>query len=305
MTQTALILGASGRFGSHCDTAFRAAGWTTRRYTRGTDMAKAAQGVDVIVNGLNPPNYKNWATEIPRITQQVIAAAKASGATVLVPGNVYTFGTQPGPWSDSTPQTPCSRKGAIRVTMENAYRAAACDGVRTILLRGGDYIDTRGSGGFFDLVITKPLAKGRISYPGRTDIPHAWAYLPDMARAAVALADARADLPAFADIAFPGWTLSGADLADQIAHVAGRSIVARRMSWVPIQLASPFWGLGRELLEMRYLWDHPHWLDGTRFADVVPEFAPTPMAAALASALPADVHPDKAVIAADRLARAD
>ena len=44
-------------------------------------------GADVIDNGLNPPNYHNWAKLIPQITADVIAAAKASGATVLLPGN--------------------------------------------------------------------------------------------------------------------------------------------------------------------------------------------------------------------------
>lgn len=59
MTGTVLVLGASGSFGSHAAREFAAAGWQVRRYQRGTDMVAAAQGADVIVNGLNPPNYHN------------------------------------------------------------------------------------------------------------------------------------------------------------------------------------------------------------------------------------------------------
>src|SRR5690606_25271001 len=99
MTGTALILGASGHFGAHAERAFEFAGWTTRRYSRGTDMSQAARGVDIIVNGLNPPNYHAWDRLIPEITSTVLAAAAGSGATVLVPGNVYVFGRQPAPWS--------------------------------------------------------------------------------------------------------------------------------------------------------------------------------------------------------------
>ncbi|MBC7676083.1 MAG: NAD-dependent epimerase/dehydratase family protein, partial [Rhodoferax sp.] len=77
MPQTVLILGASGLFGSHAATAFQDAGWTVRRYIRGTDMGRAAIGADLIVNALNPPKYHNWARLIPQITAQVIAAAKA------------------------------------------------------------------------------------------------------------------------------------------------------------------------------------------------------------------------------------
>ena len=68
MTQTVLILGGSGKIGKHSTEAFWNAGWTVRQYTRGTDMTAAAQGADVIVNGLNPPNYHDWAKTIPAIT---------------------------------------------------------------------------------------------------------------------------------------------------------------------------------------------------------------------------------------------
>ncbi len=48
--------GLIGHFGRRAAAAFAAAGWEVRRYARGTDMAAAAQGAQVIVNGLNPPN---------------------------------------------------------------------------------------------------------------------------------------------------------------------------------------------------------------------------------------------------------
>jgi len=53
--------GQPRKIGHHAAEAFAAAGWTLRRYKRGTDMTAAAMGADVIVNGLNPPGYHNWA----------------------------------------------------------------------------------------------------------------------------------------------------------------------------------------------------------------------------------------------------
>lgn len=306
MTKTALILGASGSFGSNAATAFTQAGWIARRFDRARDdIHAAAAGADIIVNAMNPPNYRNWQTEVPRITELAISAARSSGATILVPGNVYNFGTQPGPWSAETPQRAISKKGQIRAAMETRYRQAAAEGIRTIILRGGDFINTRARGNFFDLVLTKGIGKGTMTYPGRTDIPHAWAYLPDIARAAVALAERRDDLPAFADISFEGFTLTGTELRTAFARILGREVALKQMQWWPIRLASPFWRLGRELLEMRYLWDHPHGLDGSEFARICPDYRATELHAALASALPGDVHPDETMVAAGRLAGAD
>lgn len=50
-----------------------------------------------------------------------------------------------------------------------------------------------------------------------------------------------------------------------------------------MRLVSPAWRLGRELLEMRYLWDVEHWLDGAKFQALVPDFNATPAEEASAS----------------------
>lgn len=282
MDKTALILGATGRFGRHADAAFRAAGWAVRAFDRGRDdLDLAARGADVIVNGWNPP-YPDWSRLVPDLHAGVIAAARNAGATVILPGNVYVFGAEaPPPWSETTPHGASNPLGRIRIDMEAAYRAS---GVRTILLRAGDFLDTRASGNWFDMAIAKSLRRGVLSYPGNPGIDHAWAFLPDLARAAVALAERRDRLPAFADIPFPGYTLSGRALAGGLAEATGRPVRLKRMSWLPLQLARPVWPMARCLLEMRYLWDTPHRLDGTRLAEWLPDVRPTPQAQALAAA---------------------
>ncbi|MEP2642354.1 MAG: epimerase, partial [Roseobacter sp.] len=45
-----------------------------------------------------------------------------SGATVIIPGNIYNFGNRGGEFNEMTPQEPHTRKGRIRVDMEQAYR---------------------------------------------------------------------------------------------------------------------------------------------------------------------------------------
>lgn len=301
MAGTVLILGATGRFGRNADQMFRAAGWVVRRFDRARDdLRTAAVGADVIVNAWNPP-YPDWARLVPQLHQAVIRAAKDTDATVIVPGNVYVFGPDtPGPWAADTPHMATNPLGRIRTQMEEAYRSS---GVRTIVLRAGDFIDTKASGNWFDQIMVKSLARGRFVYPGNPEIPHAWAYLPDLARAAVALANMRQHLPRFSDVPFPGYTLTGHQMAQGLSRVTGTPVRLQVMRWWPISLARPVWRMASSLLEMRYLWDTPHRLDGSFFDSLIDGFAPTGLEAALASAVPEEIRAGGKVFPATRVVR--
>ncbi|MGR3497575.1 MAG: NAD-dependent epimerase/dehydratase family protein [Limimaricola soesokkakensis] len=269
---TVLILGANGKIGAHSANAFASAGWTVRRYTRGTDMTAAATGCDVIVNGLNPPAYHDWDRIIPAITAQVIDAARASGATVILPGNVYNFGDRGGMWSEATPHRPIARKGRIRVEMEQAYRVS---GVRTVVLRAGNFIDPAHDSDVMGAVFLRDIRKGRITLPGGADVLQAYAYVPDWARAAVMLAERRDTLERFEDVPFPGHAFTAHELKAELEGATGRTLRFARFPWWAMTLLSPVWELARELREMRYLWNTPHSLSPEKLAQLLPEFRPT------------------------------
>lgn len=277
MTQTALVLGSSGGFGGQAALALQTAGWTIRRYQRGTDMAAAAKGADLIVNGLNPPAYHNWDKLIPEITTSVLAAGRASGAALLVPGNVYPYGKEPGPWGPDTAHRPVSRKGRIRAEMEARYRDASARGQRTILLRGGDFLLPDAPQMVMNRLILGQVGKGRITALGDPDALHAYAYLPDMARAAARLAALRDRLPSFADIPFAGHAFTIADLADRVSRLAGKPMTIKRFPLWIFTLASPVWELAREFREMLYLTSFPHSLDPAPLRQWLPDWQDTPL----------------------------
>lgn len=300
MTQTVLILGAGGRFGRAAGHAFSEAGWDVRLATRTgkgpqisgalhvpcnamdrVAVCAAAQGVDVIVNAVNPL-YPEWAKMLPVITANVIAAGLESGATVMIPGNVYPFGPDIGEvWREGMPVNPPSRKGALRVQMEHSFAMAAQGGLRTIILRGGDFMERAKTGSWFETYIAHKSHKGAFTYPGRMDAVHAWAYLPDMGRAMALLADKRATLEPFTTFGFEGFSVTGAQLMAAVGKAVGTPQRASKFPWPAVRMMGLFNPLMREVQEMRYLWDTPHQLDGSALRALLPEFVPTPLDAAL------------------------
>ena len=299
MTKNVLILGANGRFGRATHAAFTNAGWNVTALVRpgkarrpntieadasdASALSKAAQGFDVIVNALNPP-YHKWEKLLPILTASVIAAARSSGATVLIPGNVYNYSTNPPKiLSADTPQTATKGKGALRVEMERSFRDAP--NIRTIILRGGDFIEAEKTGNWFDSQITNKVDKGVITYPGATDQTHAWAYLPDMARAAVELCEIHETLPKFADIPFAGFALTGDELINAVETATDKTLKVKTVPWGIMSAIGLFSPLIREVVAMRYLWNKPHRLDGTALKSLLPDFKPTALDVAMREVL--------------------
>lgn len=300
MTQTVLILGANGRFGRAATLAFAAEGWCVIAATRTgegsltegvsrvacdvTDRAAlvaASQGVDVIVHAVNPP-YQDWAKLMPVHTANIIAAGLSSGATVMISGNVYTFGVNAKvSLNERDAPAPTTRKGVMRVTMERAFAGAQAQGLRTIILRGGDFIEQAKSGNWFDIQITEKAHKGMFIYPGDVNVVHAWAYLPDMARAMVGLAQKRDTLAPFSTFGFEGYSITGEELKSAVAVALGHPLRQKPVPWWAIHLAGLFSPVMFELREMRYLWDTAHRIDGGALQTILPDFRPTPLAKAM------------------------
>ncbi|MEH6647052.1 NAD-dependent epimerase/dehydratase family protein [Sulfitobacter sp.] len=301
MAGTILILGANGRFGAAATRAFSNTGWDVRAATRtgetpsglrvtpiACDLADraavihAARGADVILHAVNPP-YHHWTNVMPVQTANVIAAGLSSGATVMIPGNVYTFGKNARTiLSEADVAAPTTRKGRLRLTMENAFEDAVALGLRTIILRGGDFIEAAKTGNWFDSFITNKVQQGRFTYPGRMDAVHAWSYLPDMARAMVLLAEKRDTLDPFTKLGFEGYSLTGAELQAAVSDAVGRPLKTGGIPWLLLRVMGLFNPVVREVIEMRYLWNTPHRVDGSALRDLLPRFVPTPLPAAMA-----------------------
>lgn len=305
MSGRILILGAAGRLGRAAAEVFRDADWSVESQVRarsarniaaGTrpieidandapSIVEAARGVDIVMHALNPP-YTQWPQLVPHFAEAAIGAAQAAGATLMFAGNLYNYGSPlPAVIDEATPMRPTARKGRLRVEIEQRMRQASERGVRTIILRAGDFYGGTGTGAWFDRMIVKDVRSGRVTYPGPLDRVHEWAYLPDLAAAFVRLAAVRETLPPFAEFGFSGHAVTGRELVDAIAHAVGRPMSTGTTPWIILRLLSPFVPIFRELTEMSYLWREPHRIDGTRLQAAIGTIPHTPLQASVAAAL--------------------
>ncbi|HEY4079353.1 MAG TPA: NAD-dependent epimerase/dehydratase family protein [Burkholderiaceae bacterium] len=309
--KTALILGATGGIGGEVARQLRDAGWTVRALKRGAsqgevggihwlpgdamnrdDVMRAASGCSVIVHAVNPPGYRDWAKLVLPMLDNTVAAALAQRATIVLPGTVYNFGPDAFPLlNEEAPQQPLTRKGAIRVQMEQRLEDASQQGARVIIVRAGDFFGPKSGNNWFSQGLLKPGQPVRaIANPADAGIGHQWAYLPDVARTMVELLARRETLGSFERFHMAGhWDADGRQMAEAIQRVvARRSGITPRINALPwwlLRLMSPFVVTLREMMEMRYLWKREVKLVNTRLVKTLGREPHTPLDQAVEASL--------------------
>jgi nucleoside-diphosphate-sugar epimerase len=302
-----VVLGGAGQLGRAAAEAFKSTGWQVASLVRGSSaggappgteivevdardaqaVIAATSGADVVLHALNVP-YADWERLALPLADIAIAAARESRATLIFPGNLYNYGAgMPARIDETTSMHPTSRKGAIRVAIETRMREAAEGGLRTIVLRAGDYFGGEGRGSWFDRIVVKGIAAGRLTYPGPLNVIHEWAYLPDVAQAMVQLAERREQLAPFATLGFAGHALTGRQFVAAISRACRRDFQIDFVPWRLLKMMGVVVPVFRELADISYLWSTPHAIDGARLAEIIGDFPRAPLDPAIAASLAA------------------
>ncbi len=307
--RNALILGATGGIGGAVARHLAENGWQLRALVRdpgklkddlaikairgdamnAADVLNAAEGASVIVHAVNPPGYRDWQKLVLPMLDNTIAAARKHRARIVLPGTVYNYGPDAFPEiGEDAPQHPLTRKGKIRVEMENRLRAAASDGAKVLIVRAGDFFGPNAGNNWLTQGLIKP---GKliisVAYPGRPGIGHQWAYLPDVAATITALLARDNALDDFAVFHMDGqWDADGKQMIEAISRAIDEpELQAHPFPWWLMQLGAPFIPVCRELLEMRYLWQAPVRLDNRRLITFLGREPHTPLDQAMRTTL--------------------
>lgn len=210
-----------------------------------------------------------WQQSWPPTMENVLAVAEINQARVVFIDNLYMYGPQTNPLHEDMPLTSAGVKPAVRATLTRLWQTAHHSGrVKVTALRAPDFYGP-GSGkvshfGDFGL---GALARGKAAtlvIPA--DMPHDFAYVPDIARAAESLLTAPDD--AFGQ----AWHVPSAPTrtARHLLAIGADALgMPLKLSVIPRWLL-PLLALGmpdlRGFLEMRFQWDRPYTVDATKFA---------------------------------------
>lgn len=299
-----VVLGVNGRIGSAVAEAFVAAGWEVTgmarqagrrlagvRYVTGSsdsvaDMQEAIGEARVVVNALNM-RYDRWfGGAMEAQMARVVEAMGTTGKTMLFPGNIYNYSGSLRVVTPDAPQEPQTPRGAIRVRVEEAFRRAAEAGhIQVAVIRAGDFYGPGAKGDWFDEIVFRGRKPGRASIPGTPGVGHSWAYLPDLARAFVKVAEKRVELAPFELFHFAGNYVTPEELGATMVKVAPAPLRLSRFNPAILIVGGLLSPLIRAVAKMRYLWARPMELSDSRFDALLgPGFA-TPFEVAIEASI--------------------
>ena len=156
----------------------------------GERLAELAGGVATVFNCANP-SYHRWPRDWPPLAASILGAAERAGAVLVTTSNLYGYGPVERPMTPDTPLASTETKGRVRAEMwERALEAHREGRVRVTEARASDYIGLGlGPANQMGSRVTDRVARGRgVRVIGRTDVPHTWTYVGDVARTLVVLA---------------------------------------------------------------------------------------------------------------------
>lgn len=155
-----------------------------------TDSAQAieaASGASAVYQALNP-EYHEWHKLFPGLQAGALAGAKAAGARYVSIENLYMYDST-GVITEDSPIHPVSKKGALRLRMAEEVMGAHERGeIQATALRSSDYYGpgVRDSA-FGEMVFDKLLAGKKAQVGGSLKMPHSFAFIEDVGRAAARL----------------------------------------------------------------------------------------------------------------------
>lgn len=232
------------------------------------DVKRAFAGAEQVVVTIGVTYAgKIWEVVWPKVMSNFLAAAEAANVRVVHIDNLYMYGPQREALHEDMPLTSYGRKPRARSQATRMWQKAAREGrVKWAALRPPDFygpgvrVSHMGDTGLV------PVAQGKAALLMLTpDLPHAFAYVPDIGRAAVSLLDATDD--AFNQVwhvpCAPAMTPRA--MLQMGADAAGVKLKTIVLPHALLQVLGLFIPMMREFAEMSFTWTRPYHVDATKF----------------------------------------
>lgn len=239
------------------------------------DLVQAVTGVesiDVIFHAVSFP-YTEWEEKHLQCIEIMLEVAKTSKSKIALVDNIYAYGQQPpGPVTEDAIKKPHTKKGALRLMMENKLIESD---VPALIVHMPDLYGPNAENTILHETLRYVVKNKKANYVGNPHIAREFLYTYDGAKAMVELALRN-------DTYNQNWNIpsahpiTGTELLSIIKEVSDYTNGIRTISRRTIQLMGLFSPQMKEMAEMMYLTEHPLILSGEKYEKEIGPLPRTP-----------------------------
>lgn len=249
------------------------------------ELKKASSNKEFIFCGINVP-YQMWETQMENIISNVILSAKQNRATILFPENNYAFGNITTPITEKTIPHPTTKKGEIRLNLVRQLKKASENGeCKVIITRLPDFFGPNVTNGLIKPIFKEAINNKPIKWMINADIPHQFAFTPDIAKYFYLLT-LENNLPNFFLINYSGITISSIKyLSEKINGIQGNPKKVKVAPKFTLNIIALFSPEVKELKENFYQFENSIILDDDKLKNMYPKVTETRLEIALKTTL--------------------
>ena len=288
MMKKALVMGASGGIGCAIVSELAARGIQVVAFARGKEklqalfesysnvsifpgdvfneehVRKASVGIDVMFHAISFP-YQEWEEKHIQCIHSIINVAQTQQAKIALVDNIYAYGRQSSIVTEEVIKEPHTKKGKIRLAMENKLKASS---VPSLIVHMPDLYGPNAENTILNETLKSVISNKKANFVGHMQVAREFLYTVDGAKAIVELA-LRSDtynqnwnVPAVHPI-------TGEQLLEIIRDITGYKKKVRTVSNAMIGILAIFSPFMKEMKEMMYLTEEPVILSGAKYESVI------------------------------------
>jgi len=235
-----------------------------------TDHAFAEQaiaGASVVYDTMNP-QYHQWPELLLPIARGALHGAQRAGAKLVALDCLYMYGRPSGSMREDSPRNPCSKKGALRVELEQLRMEYHRRGdVAVAIGRASDFFGANLANAVFSPRFFKRLLAGQaVEVLGDSELLHSYSYAEDVAQAMATLGAHDVSFGRVWHMPTPPAETTRA-LCERFARELERPLKIRTAPQFVWNLGGLFVPFMREVAEMNYQWQVPYVIDDRLFRE--------------------------------------
>lgn len=236
------------------------------------DVMEAVNGVDVIFHAVSFP-YQEWEEKHLLCIEILVQAAEKNQAKIALVDNIYAYGRQTkGEVSEDTKKEPHTKKGKIRLEMENRIKRSD---VPWLIVHMPDLYGPNAENTMLHETLKNVVRNKTANFVGNITIAREYLFTFDGAKAMVELASRE-------DTFNQNWNIpsahpiTGETMMEIVRQETGYNRTVRTVSKSMIRVLGVFQPFMRELVEMMYLTEEPVVLSGHKYETKIGPVPRTP-----------------------------